>query len=772
MWQLTLAFFCSGFAALLCQIAWQRMLGIFAGSDTVSAALVVGAFLAGLGLGSLLGGRIADRLPPARALIGFALCEATIAAFALLSKPFLYDLIAVRLAGVVDDPVAIFGLCFAGLVLPTTLMGASLPLIARAVANSLDTVAERVGWLYGLNTLGAGLGALVGGWLLLGRLGFDGTLGVSAALDLVAAALALSLVPALRRNAGTALPAQPAAPGPGPVRDATVGAGSLPLWCLLVFLSGFVIVALEILWVRVLGQVGQFHAYLFPTVLGTFLLADGLGVAVASMLLRRVRDPRPAFFLVQSGGFVVAALLLLALWWVLPLPPFADILMPDQWRLGGRAFALTLVLTAIVVAPPSFLIGMTFPLVQRAVQQDLASVGARVGWVQLANILGNAAGSVITGLVTLHLLGTAGTLALLAAVSLALALGWLGWSLRSGLAGRGTALLAAAGCAAVLALVPRNDHFWRRAHGVAPGVPHAGGEDRSGIAYWRDDALRRADGERGPFFIMGHAQASIPFQPQHMLLGAAGVLLHPDAGRVFSVGVGSGGSPWGVAASPGLRELRAVELVAPVLDTLRSHATLDPAGAVAALLADPRIRLESGDGRRALARSAPGSWDIIQADAIYPQTSHSGLLYSREYLELVRLRLAPGGMAVQWAPTWSAVQTFAAVFPHVVMLRPANILVGSEDSVPDARARLLARLDEPAIAAHLDRGHPGRLADIRAGATDEVLVWSPGTPRLPAALTDMLPRDEFFVNNRVADTWGSDPPPALRPARPDAAMRR
>ena len=123
------AFFCSGFAALLCQVVWQRMLGIFAGSDTISAALVVGAFLSGLGLGSIAGAYAADRLPPARALVGFALCEAGVALCALVSKPFLYDWLALSMAGKVDAPLAVFALCFAGLVVPTTFMGASLPLL-------------------------------------------------------------------------------------------------------------------------------------------------------------------------------------------------------------------------------------------------------------------------------------------------------------------------------------------------------------------------------------------------------------------------------------------------------------------------------------------------------------------------------------------------------------------------------------------------------------------------------------------------------------------
>ncbi|WP_270937812.1 spermidine synthase, partial [Falsiroseomonas oryzae] len=194
---------------------------------------------------------------------------------------------------------------------------------------------------------------------------------------------------------------------------------------------------------------------------------------------------------------------------------------------------------------------------------------------------------------------------------------------------------------------------------------------------------------------------------------------------------------------------------------LRQHAALRPDGAVAALLADPRVRLEAGDGRRALARSAPGAWDVIQADAIYPQTSHSGLLYSREYIELVRSRLAPGGLAVQWAPSWSVVETFVAVFPHVVMLRPANVLLGSDRPIPDARTRLLARLAEPEVAAGLARGNPARAAEVAAEVSGEMLVWSPSTPRGPAPLTDMRPRDEFFLNNAVRDTWNAPAPPQL-----------
>jgi MFS family permease len=274
---LSVAFFASGFAALLCQIVWQRMLGIFAGSDTVSASIVVGAFLAGLGIGSIIGARIADRLSPARAIAGFVIAEVGVAAFALLSKGFLYDLLATRLAGVVDDPTAIFALCFAGLVLPTTLMGLSLPLLSRAIATTVGDLAERIGTLYGLNTLGAGLGALIGGGVLVGSLGYVGALYVAAGLDLAAALLALALLRGAA-SAGAQAPAAPADPMPAaPHAGGAAPYGGLALWCLLVFVSGYVIVSLEIVWVRVLGQIGMFHAYLFPLVLGVSCWPTGSG---------------------------------------------------------------------------------------------------------------------------------------------------------------------------------------------------------------------------------------------------------------------------------------------------------------------------------------------------------------------------------------------------------------------------------------------------------------------------------------------------------------
>ena len=136
----------------------------------------------------------------------------------------------------------------------------------------------------------------------------------------------------------------------------------------------------------------------------------------------------------------------------------------------------------------------------------------------------------------------------------------------------------------------------------------------------------------------------------------------------------------------------------------------------------------------------------IEADAILPTASHSGMLYSREYLEQVRRRLAPGGLYVQWTPTERAVETFASAFPHAVQLLPANIMVGSDRPLHDVPATLTRRLAEPAIAAHIRRGNPA-VGDLAAMIADPPRVWGPADIRTADPLTDMFPRDEFFVNN-------------------------
>ena len=732
---ISVGFFASGFAALLYQVIWQRMLGLFAGSDAVTAALVVGAFLAGLGLGSLLAGFLADRLSPHRAAWGFIACEGGIAVFALLSRPFLYDVVVARLGPVMTEGWQVFAVCFVGLLAPTLLMGLSLPLLARTVVARLEQAAPRIGWLYGINTLGAAAGTLVGGFWLVGTIGFERALEVGAALNLLAALLTLSVLAGLprRASAGPGL-ATPAAPEPGSL--------GLPAWTALVFLSGFFIIALEILWVRVLGIAGQANAYSFSLILGVFLVADGLGVVFGAAWVKRVADTRAAFFHLQSWAALYALATLLGFRALYGFPWFESLLGMETFRHGATEIAAIAALSLALIGPPAFLLGMSFPVVQKAVQRDLASVGLRVGLVQVGNIAGNAAGSLIGGLLMLHLWGTAGTARAVGLLALAMLVLWLMLASRSGVRDTAGRVLAV-GLAGLVALFPGNVAWWSRIHGVKEDQTAIVAEDRSGVV------VLRLKGDSGPMFITGHTQSQLPFWPHHYFLGALGPALHPNPEDVLVIGSGSGGTPFAAGWNPATRQIRAVELVAPVYGVIRDYAATRPASALATLTTDPRFTLAIGDGRREIFVSG-ARYDVIEADAILPQTSHSGMLYSVEFLSLVRDSLKPGGLFVQWAPTERVARSFLKAFPHVLMLLPVSILIGSDRPIPFDREALMARFSDPSFVAWALRAGVDPAA-FPALIAEEPRVWGPDTPRgdPDEVNTDLFPRDEFYLNNTL-----------------------
>ncbi len=382
-------FFLSGVAALIYQTAWHRLLGLFAGADTIAAALVVGAFLLGLGIGSLAAGLYADRLSRRAALIAFAICEVGIAAFALLSPWLYYDVIYRGLLPLAESRAVIFAVVFAGLLWPTFLMGCSLPFLSKAVVSQIAGSAQLIGWLYGLNTLGAGVGAFFGGWYLIGTVGFDKAVYLGALINLVVAGGGLLLALGLDMEAAQPVQKKVAA---------ETADGVVWRWSLLVFISGFLIVALQIVWYRLIGVLLQSNGYSFSLVLTVFLLGDAAGLLVGARVIDRIADPRRFFFLMQG----IATALALAGAWFVYFGIGAGILpatFVDHDIMGPNTAnpALILLLLAIVVLPASFIMGFSFPVVQKAVQRDLDRLGSRVGLVQLANIVGNSMGSLVAG---------------------------------------------------------------------------------------------------------------------------------------------------------------------------------------------------------------------------------------------------------------------------------------------------------------------------------------------------------------------------------------
>jgi spermidine synthase len=742
-------FFGSGFAALLYQMVWQRLLTLFGGADVYSVTIIVSAFMAGLGFGSLAGGHVADRLSPRGRLAAFALAEAAVAVFAFWSVPLLHDVLYPRLAPLALSRLATALILLAVLLWPTFFMGVSLPLLARATSVEERSPEDWIGALYGVNTLGAALGALLTPWVLVRALGFAGSVRLGVVVNLACAAGGLALALGERPGARGVSPRSAQSPEPAAPQK------GFSQWLLLYALSGFVALSLEILWFRILGVVLKSNAFTFSTLLALYLTGVGGGAVLARRPAHRARDPRSAFLLLQSSITLYAATALALLvagvahvpalgpvWRYLGeyealdlgflLHPFSSGAAPAP---VGLFVALYVAVPILLLGPPTLLMGASFTFLQRAAQTDPDLVGRRVGWLQTANILGSTLGTFLTGIALLQLLGTSGTLRLLVVLGGAfLAL----WARSGGIATRSRRLVASAAVVAVAAaLVPSSSLLWARLHGGAVDLVISE-EDGSGLSVLR---TRRGRNPSTAVFVNGLGQSEIPYGGGHTRLGALPVLLHPAPRSVLLIGLGSGDTAFAASGRQATETLDCVEIVEPQLDTLRVLADRRPYLGLRTLLRDGRVRYTFTDGRAFMARRA-ARYDVIEADALRPTSAYSGNLYSREYFELVRSRLAPGGFGVTWAPTPRILATFRSVFPHV--LRFDDILIGSDRPISHDRAALEARLADPFTRDLYARG----AVDVRA-------QLAPLLARPPVAYdgrvdpadpnTDVFPRDEFQV---------------------------
>lgn len=765
-----LAFFVSGFAALSFQVIWQRLLGVFSGSDVHSATIVVAAFMAGLGCGSLVGGRVADRVTPRMSLALFVLAELAIAVFGYFSIDLYYGTLYARLGHVALGPGTIAAVLFVGLLWPTFFMGLSLPLLTRGLTTAIGHAARVAGSLYGSNTLGAAVGAMTATWVLLPVWGLEGTVLISAALNVLVAAIAAPVALGWRTSRTEDLPLRPRTDAAGPGSDQVQTELSYPALLLLSGLSGFVALSFEIVWFRLLGVMLKSSAFTFGTLLAVYLAGIGLGAAAAVPWLHRCRRPARLFVALQVGiGLYAGATLTLLVSSLGNTGPTAKLfryfgsydpldagaavgwLAASATGAGSQAwqlFGLYLGLPILIVGPPTLLMGVAFPLLQRAVQRDPARVGTRLGATLASNIAGSTLGSLVTGLVWLSWLGTAGTLKLLVGISALFPLIWLFRNRVAGASlvlryGRGAAVVAAV--AAVVAVIPEGQSLWTRLHGTRPGSLVVG-EDASGTFALRKDVGNRSF--KVVVFANGLGQSWIPYGGIHTVLGALPAFIHEDPRDALVIGLGSGDTLFGMAGRTSLARITCVEIVRPQLETLKVLSRQWPDPGLLAVLNDPRISHVYGDGRVHIARGGR-QFDIIEADALRPTSSYSGNLYSTAYFELLRRHLKPGGLAVTWSPTERIHNSFLKVFPHVLSF--GSIVLGSNEPIVFDRDALRARLADPDVRRHyMAAGIPiGPLLapylDSRPG------VYGPEFDRstLADVNTDLFPKDEFSGMRRL-----------------------
>ncbi len=663
-------FFFSGIAGLVYQVLWLRRLSLVFGVTVYAASTVLAAFMAGLAIGSLLAGHVLRRrIPP---LLAFGAAEILIGLTGLASPYFLSAASVLYGALQAAAPeslglltVARLASSLAILVVPTALMGMTLPLLSASVAATNAPIASRISLLYAVNTTGAMVGTVLTGFLLIPAIGVQRAFMTAAAVNIAVGVLALwagrSHGPAAHiETSGTTLP--PAL-------------SRLPLLlAAVVAISGFASLGLEILWFRLMLQFVVATTEAFTAMLATVLFGIALGGFLAARILRTGARATMWLAVVQAAtGLATVASMSFLLWTI-----------AAGWKTTGLWTAVL-----IAILPAAIAMGVGFPLAlglatgEAAGGHDRAELGRRVGVMYALNVAGAIAGSLAAGFLLLPWLGAQKALIAMAALYVASGL------MVAARGGRG-ALLAVA--LIVIAFVPV-------ARGMADpftvAIDRRYGNTMSEL--WRDEGAQTAVSVRANLFqrvlyLDGLHQANDqpPMVELHRALGHLPMVLHNSPRDVLVVGMGGGATPGAVSQYPGA-EVLVVELSESVRRAAPFFAHVNYN-----LLERPNVTIRIDDGRNFLSLT-DRRFDVITADIIQPGHAGAGHVYSREYFELVRRALKDDGLVLQWIGHRPSIEyglimrTFLSVFPDATLWYDGNFMIGSRTPLtiaPDRFERL------------------------------------------------------------------------------------
>ncbi len=748
---LLLLFFLSGASALVYQVLWMRLLALVFGVTVHAASTVLAAFMTGLALGSALAGRLADRT--ARPLVAFAIVEALVAV-AALATPFGFagvEVVYVRLHGTLGDWPLLVGivrlvLSFAVLMVPATLMGATLPLVVKSALAKGTILGRQVSLLYACNTAGAVAGALVAGIWMIPQLGISWAFRFAAAINLVVAVAALVLarrMAPVADPAGTPAPAEPAASA----AEAIVPVPS-PLVRRLILLtfavSGFVSFGLEIIWFRMLVLLFRPTTYAFTVMLATVLAGIAIGSALSTPLTSRRRWNPLAALAILEVLIALAAVTSMAV-----IGRANGVYMGSGPVFAGTPFSYfgPMAVTSIVaILPPALLMGMAFPigiaLWASGVEEQHA--GERIGILYAVNVAGAVAGSLLTGFVLLATIGS--RVSLLATSALSLVAGLL---LLTQLPRRRPALAGGLAAVAAFAFIG-----WRTPDPVTSLLASRYPRE---VPIWRQEdghatvsILKRSSNFAQPvhgLYVNGMHQASDTptMVTYHKLIGTLPMAVHPEPKRALVIGVGGGATAGAVAAfSPDTR-VDVVELSPAVVAGAHHFAGINQD-----LFRRPNVTLRVDDGRNYMLLTDE-RYDVITADVILPVHAGAGNLYSEEYYRLMRRALHRHGIALQWIGSGGETEyklimrTFVSVFPNTTLWHAGSLMIGSTRPLVLDEQAFRSKQALPASKAALDamgfKSFEALLGSYTAGPSEIRKFLGEGR-----VLTDDQPLTEYFLS--------------------------
>jgi spermidine synthase len=737
-------FMASGAASLLYQVVWMRMLIRVFGVTTLAVSTVIAAFMGGLALGSHFGGRRSRRGGAGLRLyanLELAAAAAAVAATALMTVlPGIYARLAPEFAGAPGRTATRLILAALVLLPPTTLMGATLPILTRFVAEREKKAGLGLAVLYGFNTLGAVLGVLFSGFVAIAFFGERSTVGLAVVGNLACGLAALSLA----RRAGRAGAAPDAAP-PRP----SGGRGNFYL--ALFALSGFCALGLEVLWSRLMILIVGSSVYAFSALLGVNLLGIGLGSLLCAVWLRRglPRIGAPSVFGLLQAGIGAAVLIGLAgyRWSGMTATGFKYLYSPLQRPADILAFFRD---CAVVVFPSALLMGLAFPLAGPLLAEGPGDEGAAAGRAFAANTVGGVLGSLAAGFWLVPALGTALSCALLAAASLAAG----GAALARSGARRGT--WGAFAVISVFALAA-----WRLTGDPARDIlEHRLKSVNAAMAFHREQTAATVTGvvHDGNKTLLLNGIAVSGNDPPGRAMALVPLMLRPRARRMLVICFGAGNT-FRAAVRAGL-DVDAVDLVPGVFQAFPWF--YDDGTEI---LARPNGRTYVDDGRHFLLTSK-GGYDAIVVDGSPPiYAAQTVNLYTREFLRLARARLAPGGVMTLWVPIPCRLDDFGAiarnftdVYPHVAFWYHPGfggvLLMGSDAPIPAEPKSLEKAFKDFHVAAELPgltaRFVPDGMPFDEARLRRTAALFPPLTddrPRTEFPLGPLISGDRFLTNN-------------------------
>lgn len=739
-----LAFFLSGASGLIFQTVWIRMLTRSLGATTYAVATVLAVFMAGLALGSWLGGKWADR--GRRLLLAYAALELAIGVVGVLASFLVIDLLGTLYVGwaqpVREQPWALLGLrvaiVSACLLPPTLLMGATLPVLTAYLTRQGLHLQAGLGRAYALNTFGAVAGVLATGLVLLGELGETGSLIAAASLNVLAVLAVLpALKPAATVPATEQAEAPPLTPYSGPLRFLALTA---------LFASGFTALAYEVLWSRQLVLLLETSIYAFSAMLGTFLLGIAWGSSMSSRSEVVRERPYASFGVLEIiiGGWGAVGLL--------ALPALHEL-----WLRGGGAMqepVITMPLSIgavgclIMVLPVAFAFGWQFPLAVRCCARRADRPGGETGRAYLVNTVGAVAGSVAAGFLLIPLLGVFRTMICLSAVNVAL----------------GGLLLAAAPKAErglwghlLLALVPlvlmaaaiRGDPYsrilTRRVQAMHDSTWVVMKIVESSTATTAAAGSTQMPRQRS-LLVNGVGMTHLCTETK--LMAHLPLALTPQPRKMLVLCFGMGTTVRSASGYPTL-QVDAVDIVPEVFDLLGYfHAD----GRKVA--ARPNVHFHKDDARNHLLLRDE-LYDVITMDPAPPLHSAGTVnLYTTEFFALCKRRLAPEGVFCLWLPPAAETESlfilraFAQVFPEGSVWGawdvPGFYLLGGHKPVQPTTAQrelLIARLAGIPDLGEWDQTYrvPEKLRGLYLAPVAELIARIGAAP----AVTDDRPYTEF-----------------------------